>query len=250
MDLVSVIIPTYNRFNYLLKAIESVQNQTYKNIELIVVNDGSTQKEYYDYKFDNIKIINLDKNSKDIFGYPCVGYVINIGLNNASGKYIAFLDDDDYFLPNKIELQITAIKKTTGGCKMSCTDGFIGKGMYNKNRKYLKYNAEHFYTALQNIYRQHRSKLLDNGFPDIWTLDFIKIHNCIIASSVILDREIIKLIGPQLEIKMGGAMINNKMTHIDYDYWLKALQHTNCVYVNEPCIYYDDSHGDGQQWNQ
>ena len=47
---VSVIIPSYNRFHYLMNAIKSVENQTYKNIEIIVVNDGSTQKEYYEPK--------------------------------------------------------------------------------------------------------------------------------------------------------------------------------------------------------
>jgi len=247
MDLITVIIPTYNRFNYLLNAIESVKNQTYKNIEIIVINDGSTQKEYYQHNFEDIKIIHLEKNTKELFGFPCVGYVINIGLYNASGKYIAFLDDDDYFFPTKLELQIAAMKRT--GCKMSCTDGFIGKGMYNKMNTYPKFNAEKFYNILRDIYRQHRSKLLDNGFPEIWTLEFIKIHNCIIASTVLLDREIIETIGPQREIKMGGAMIDGVMVHIDYDYWLNAMKHTDCVYINEPCIYYDDSHGGGQQWN-
>ena len=48
---VSVIIPTYNRFKYLLNAIESVKNQNYKNIEIIIVNDCSIQKEYYNYDF-------------------------------------------------------------------------------------------------------------------------------------------------------------------------------------------------------
>ena len=47
MDLISVIIPTYNRFNYLLNALDSIKKQTYTNIEIIVVNDSSTQNEYY-----------------------------------------------------------------------------------------------------------------------------------------------------------------------------------------------------------
>lgn len=65
-DLVSVIIPSYNRFKYLLKTIESVKKQTYDNIEIIVINDKSTQKEYYNYDWNanNITIINLDENSK------------------------------------------------------------------------------------------------------------------------------------------------------------------------------------------
>ena len=62
--LVTVIIPTYNRFDYLLKAIQSVRNQNYKNIEIIIVNDCSSELEYYNYKFENCIVINLDKNSK------------------------------------------------------------------------------------------------------------------------------------------------------------------------------------------
>ena len=71
---------------------------------------------------------------------------------------------------------------------------------------------------------------------------------CIIACSVIIHRDIIKKIGKKKEIKMGGAKINNKIVHIDYDYWLRALQHTNSVYVNDVCFYYDSSHGDGKKY--
>ena len=125
MDKVSVIIPTYNRFKYLLNTIKSVKEQTYPNIEIIVVNDKSIQKEYYDYDWNsnNIKIIHLEKNSKDRFGYACAGYVRNKGIELSFGKYIAFCDDDDIWFPNKIELQLKAMRET--GCKMSSTDGLM-----------------------------------------------------------------------------------------------------------------------------
>ena len=88
MEKVSVIIPTYNRFKYLLNTIKSIKEQTYLNIEIIVVNDKSIEKEYYDYNWEGnkIKIIHLDKNSKDIFGYACAGFVRNKGIEISSGK--------------------------------------------------------------------------------------------------------------------------------------------------------------------
>ena len=102
-DKVSVIIPTYNRFNYLLNTIESIKQQTYKNIEIIVVNDCSTEKEYYLYDWNkhNIIIKHLEKNSKNRFGYACAGFVRNKGIELATGKYIAFCDDDDIWFPKK-----------------------------------------------------------------------------------------------------------------------------------------------------
>ena len=139
MDKVSVIIPTYNRFKYLLNTIKSVNEQTYSNIEIIVINDKSTQMEYYNYDWasSNVKIIHLGQNSKDIFGYACSGFVRNKGIEISSGKYIAFCDDDDIWFPNKIEIQIKAMQETC--CKMSSTDGLIGNGMFNPTKSYKKF---------------------------------------------------------------------------------------------------------------
>ena len=112
MDKVSVIVPTYNRFHYLLNTIKSIKEQTYKNIEIIIVNDCSTQKEYYEYDWKDVKIIHLDINSKQLLGYNSPGYVRNRGCQDANSKYVAFCDDDDIWFPNKIELQIKEISKT------------------------------------------------------------------------------------------------------------------------------------------
>lgn len=240
MEKVSVIIPTFNRFKYLMNTIESVKKQTYTNLEIIVVNDKSTQKEYYDYDWNanNITIIHLDQNSKNKFGYACAGgYQRNYGIKKSTGKYIAFCDDDDIWFPKKIELQINAMKKS--GCKMSSTDGLIGKGVYDPNKLYRKYNAEHFYKVLQTIYERRRSNLLENGFPQIWTLGFLKIHNCMICSSVVIDKEIVDKVG-MFDIRGSGDE--------DYNYWLRALEHTDSIYVTDICFYYDDGHGGGSNY--
>jgi len=239
MEKVSVIIPTFNRFEYLLNTIESVEKQTYNNLEIIVINDKSTQKEYYNYDWGakNITILHLEQNTKQKLGYACAGYVRNKGIEISTGKYIAFCDDDDIWLPKKIELQINAMKKS--GCKMSSTDGLIGNGVYDINKNYKKYNGEHHYNTLQNIYKKKGSNLLNNGFPKIWSHDFLKIHNCVICSSVLMEKNILDTINNFKNVKNGRE---------DYDCWLRALEHTNSVYVDDVCFYYDDGHGDGQNY--
>ena len=239
MDKVSVIIPTYNRFIYLLNTIKSIKEQTYSNIEIIVVNDKSIQNEYYGYNWEsnNIKIIHLEKNSKEIFGYPCAAFVRNKGIELSSGKYIAFCDDDDIWFPNKIEIQLKAMRET--GCKMSSTDGLIGNGIFNPTNSYKKYNAEYYYKTLQKIYNRKGSNLLNSGFPLIWNLNFLKIHNCIICSSVVIEKDILDKINNFKNMKPPGE---------DYNCWLRALEHTDSVYVKDICFYYDNGHGDGQNY--
>lgn len=236
MEKVSAVIATYNRFKYLLNTIKSMKEQTYDNLEIIVINDNSTQKEYYEYDWEgnNIKMIHLPKNTREKFGYACAAYCRNKGIEIATGKYIAFCDDDDRWFPKKIELQIKAMKET--GCKMSSTDGLIGYGAYDENKKYKKYNAEYHLKTLQNIYRRKGSNLLENGFPKIWSLDFLKIHNCIISCSVLIEKSILDKINNFKSIRQPGE---------DYDCWLRALQHTHSVYVDDICFYYDNGHGDG-----
>lgn len=239
MDKVSVIIPTYNRFKYLLNTIESVKKQTFTNLEIIVINDKSTQKEYYEYDWDanNIIIIHLQENTKKMFGYACAGYVRNKGIERSTGNYIAFCDDDDIWFPKKIQLQLNAMKKS--GCKMSSTDGLFGKGVYNENKKYKKYIAEQNYATVQNIYRKHNSDFFKNGLPEIWTHDFLKILNCCICSSVIMEKVILDKINNMKNVRNGEE---------DYDCWLRALQHTNSIYVNDVCFYYDGAHGSGRNY--
>lgn len=231
---ISVIIPSFNRFKYLLNAIDSVKKQTYKNIEIIVVNDGSTDISYMDNNIENVKFINLDKNSKILFGFSNINYVRNIGIKNSNGHYIAFLDDDDIWLPNKIQLQLDYMIKTK--CKMSSTDGYII--VNNKKKLYLK---EQYYQGVKNKYIINNSSKYfnNNDFPDIWTLDFIKIHNCIITSSVIFEKELIQKVGLMPEVKPPAE---------DHKMWLKLLSVTDSVYIKEPCFYYDMNHGDGRNY--
>lgn len=236
--MISIVIPTFNRFKYLLNAIESVKKQTYKNIEIIVVNDCSSQSEYYNHDWTGIKIIHLPINSRKLFNYPCVGYVRNKGIEVANGEYIAFCDDDDIWFPNKLELQLNAMIRTN--CRMSSTDGLIGNGVYDKTKVYKKYNKEQYYDTIRSIFKSKKNNSLDNGYPEIWNLDFIKTHNCIITSSVLIEKELLNNIGNFQHIPI------NKFE--DYECWKKALTLTDCVYIDDVCFYYDNGHGDGKKY--
>jgi glycosyltransferase involved in cell wall biosynthesis len=246
-DLVSVVIPSYNRIDFLKNAINSIQNQTYSNYEIIVVNDGSTQAGYYDNSFPKeVKIINLETNQKDILGYVSNEYVRNFGIKAAQGKYIAFLDDDDIWMPEKLEIQLEAMKES--GIKFSSTEGFYGEGVFNKEINYQLYNNEKYLSVISKKYSRTKfsSSFLERIkgksfiYPDIWTYDFLKIHNCVITSSVVVEKSLMNA--------LGGFRGLPTSLHADYDCWLGLLKLTNLLYVNEPLFYYDGNHGIGQNW--
>jgi glycosyltransferase involved in cell wall biosynthesis len=240
MATVSAIIPTYNRYDYLLNAIESVRAQTYPCKEIIVVDDGSTQAEYKTASLgDDITLITLPKNSREIFGFPCNGYTRTVGMKHATCDYIAFLDDDDVWLPDKIKKQIDAVKST--GCRMSCTEGYAGRGRYSTETVYPLYNSEYYWKSIEDIYRRagHRALLGDKMFPSAWTSEFINIHNCCVTSSVLAERSLLEDIGFMDNVRIGQE---------DWGCWKKVLRHTDCVYVTDPCFYYDLGHGHGQNY--
>lgn len=237
-DLVTVIIPTYNRFDFLLAAIESVNGQTHTNIELIIVNDCSTDHRYYNYHFENAIVIHLDKNSKTRFGHASPGgFQRTMGMKIASGNYIAFLDDDDYWLPTKLEMQLKTMKEHS--CNMSCTEAYFGNGQYDVMKKYIIYNDHKYKNTIKSIFaKKQKSHLMEHGFPAIWNQEFMETHNCCIASSVIIHKSIIDKIG----------YFSNQLWAPDYEYWKRVIKHTDCAYVNAPLVYYDGGHGNGQQY--
>ena len=100
--LVSVIIPTYNREKLISRCIDSILNQTYSNIEIIIVDDCSTdntEQVVKNYNNEKIKYYKLEENRR-----AC--YARNYGIEHSKGEYIAFLDSDDAWHSNKIEKQL------------------------------------------------------------------------------------------------------------------------------------------------
>ncbi|KAB2332601.1 glycosyltransferase family 2 protein [Bacillus mesophilum] len=164
--LVSVVIPFYSGKKWLTEAIDSILEQTYQNIEMLVIDDGS--KENIDDLTEKYKSINIIKKSN---GGPASAR--NLGIEKSSGKYIAFLDSDDVWLPEKLLHQIAQME----------SKGYVWSQhsyeMFWENSHRTKIINTHIYSG--NVYRDTfisfkvqtscvvvlRSLLLENGirFP-------------------------------------------------------------------------------------
>lgn len=112
-DKVSIITPTYNSEKYIRETIESVQNQTYQNWEMILVDDCSTDNTVQIIKEiqqteNRIHLFRLEKNSG-------AGIARNKAIEEATGRYIAFLDSDDLWKPEKLEKQTDFLKQYETG---------------------------------------------------------------------------------------------------------------------------------------
>jgi len=133
-NLVSVIITTYNTKGKLTRAINSVLDQTYKNVEVIIVDDnnpnseGRSNTENIINKFSDFKNVIYIKHDKNKNGAAAR----NSGISKAKGKYICFLDDDDFYLPNRIELSVKYLEKNPKYSGVLVGVGFLkGTNFFN-----------------------------------------------------------------------------------------------------------------------
>lgn len=153
---VSVIIPTYNRKDMVLRAIKSVQSQSLKAFEIIVVDDGSTDGTKEHFPMDGITYYRIDH-----CGYP--GKVRNFGVDRSKGDYIAFLDSDDIWELDKLKKQIDYFKANPG-CRLLHT-----KEIWSRNGRIISQ-------------KKRKHKRFGNIFAD-------SLHGCIIGpSTVCMDR--------------------------------------------------------------
>jgi glycosyltransferase involved in cell wall biosynthesis len=116
-ELVSVIMPTFNTGKFLSESIESVLHQTYTNLELLVTDDGSTDEtlkilESYAQKDSRVKVFNLKNHQGP-------GHARNNSIQEAQGRYIAFCDSDDRWMPEKLERQIQFMHQKE--CALCCS---------------------------------------------------------------------------------------------------------------------------------
>ncbi len=201
---ISVIIPTYNRRNTLSRAVESVLNQIYKPIEIIVVDDGSTD------------------GTKEMFSemYPLVRYIYqansgvssarNTGINSASGDWIALLDSDDEWLPDKLDRQVKLLQDNAEIRFCHTNEIWIRNNVrINQKKKHQKYGG--------NIFNK--------------CLDICRIS----PSSSLFHTSVIKDV---------GLFDESLDVCEDYDLWLRITAKYPILFLDQPLIKKFGGHSD------
>jgi glycosyltransferase involved in cell wall biosynthesis len=200
MTTISVIIPAYNAQKTILKTIESVRQQTFTNLEIIIINDGST-----DQTLSIVRSIN-DSRIK-VLDYPNGGVSIarNRGINQAKGNYLAFLDADDFWTTDKLELQLKALTKNPqAGVAYSWT--------------YFVYEQTATTFLSEPVYYQ------GNIYPQLLANNFL--HH---GSNPLVTRQAINSVG----------LFNTNFSHCaDWDYYLRLAAKWDFVVVPKYQIYY------------
>jgi glycosyltransferase involved in cell wall biosynthesis len=206
MPNISVIIPTYNATKTVLATIASVQAQTYRDIEIIVINDGST-----DNLLEYLAPTVTDARVK-IYSYPNAGLPVarNRGIARSTGEYIAFVDADDLWTPDKLELQLQALEANPqAGLAYSWT-------------YFMEEDGERYHTD-RPIWFQ------GNVLKDLMLWNFL-CH----GSNPLIRRSVIESVG-EFDPTLPSAE--------DWDYWLRIAAQWEFALVPQPQIYYRQSGG-------
>ncbi len=196
MPEISIIIPAYNAEKTIGETVDSVQNQTLSDWELIIINDGSTD--------NTLSILNPIKDSRiKIFSYPNAGVAVarNRGISKARGNYIAFLDADDLWTPDKLELQLAALQKNPAA-------GVAYSWNYYQYENPADSYADTFQTFEGNVY------------PDLLIKNFLQN-----GSNPLIKKEAIASVG------LFDPTIKSCE---DWDYYLRLA--VNCPFVLVPKI--------------
>lgn len=210
--MVSVVITTYKRPAEIVKrAAKSVLSQTYKDIELIIVDDSP---ETYEQRSEVCEMaLSLGERVKYIPHEKNMGACAarNTGIENAGGEFVAFLDDDDEWMPEKIEKQLDVMVKNEKTALVYC-----GRITFNTSTNTEVEQKVSFYKG--NVYE----KLILNNFVGSTSFPLIR-------------KDVLE--------KLGGFDVNMKAAQ-DYELWLRIAREYEVEYVREPLVRYYVHEGD------
>ena len=191
MNKVSIIIPVYNASSYIEKCVKSVLKQTYKNIEIILINDGST-----DNSLEIIKKISKENEKVKYYNQKNIGVAKtrNNGIKYSSGEYIMFIDNDDYIDSDYVENFVKALDKDTdyvfGGYRRV---DLQGNTIYSKTFKNKPWSYYMFVTPWGKIYKKRF--LIENNIEFLPVKMGEDIYFTITAISYSTNHKIIDYIG-------------------------------------------------------
>lgn len=200
--MISVVIPTHNRKDLLSRAIKSAQAQTYSDLEIIIISDGSNDGTDEVVK----KLVEQDVRIRFEEYTPGRGgnYARNLGIQRAKGEYIAFLDDDDVWYPDKLKKQINALEKAPKA-------GLCYTGVH------IIYVDEHVeYDSVPREYGNLSKRIL--------------LDNCIGTTSTVLVKKVLLEQGGGFDEKLGALQ--------DFELWIRLCQITEVAVVAQPLICY------------
>ncbi|KLU63989.1 MULTISPECIES: glycosyltransferase [Desulfosporosinus] len=200
MPLVSVVIPTYNHARYITQAVESALKQTYQNVEILVVDDGSTDNTAEVIKPYLTQVHYIYKENGG------TSSALNYGIEQAAGKYVCWLSADDMFEPEKTAKQVLLLE----------SDPSLG----------FCYTSFMIIDALGNITHLIRSFYTANTHDMVLRL----MDACFINGSTVMMRK------SALE-KTGGFDETLPTAH-DYDMWFRLLRNGPCGFIDEQLLKY------------
>ena len=213
LPLVSIVVPCYNHEKYVKETIESIINQTYKNIELIVIDDGS--------KDNSVKVIQeLADKYNFIFIHRSnkgVSETLNEGIKLSKGEYISFIASDDIFSENKLEILLNELKDLENTCMVFGDAEFI-----DENSKPLYKDLESRKTNSFIEFYTDNNRLIKKNY-EIGSYETLIYSNYIPAMSVLCKRESLFRVG----------LFDTNLKIEDYPMWLKLSKLGKIVYVNK-----------------
>lgn len=164
MEKISVIIPVYNVEKYLVKCIDSVINQTYTNLEIILVDDGSPDRcpqicDEYAKKDKRIRVIHKANGG--------LSDARNAGIDVADGEYICFLDGDDYIAPNMYEKLYTAIKKNNADMSI-CNFCYVDENGNILDKENMEYPIKDEYISGRKVLEEKLMELNRHYWVVAW----------------------------------------------------------------------------------
>lgn len=208
-ELVSIVMVNYNQEKFLKKAIDSVLIQTYKNWELIIVDDGSTDRSVdiiKEYEDDRIKPIFLQENS-----HICIA--TNIGFAAVNGKYIARLDSDDIWEKEKLKKQMDFLQQNPDA--KVC---FTQIELINENGENIN-DREPELLSLYNSRQKSREE---------WIKFFFFVGNSLLPT-LVFEKKLLDIVG--------GFKLNYCQTH-DFEFLIRLIKHTDFYFVEEELVKY------------